>query len=580
MWRRALFILLLTLFASHMYLGIVKAGDEPAASASPLRVDVERRVALLDGGYIMINDVFSFSVYEDDASATVPSPFLIGIPSKYYENLVYYVARDPEKNISVNFAGKDEYFGWFGISLPEVNVSKENTYNFTLTLVLSGLIERKSDYMFRAEFPLYPSLGHGASSCNVTVMLPATARQINYPRDILAPTNKTNELYSFVSPLTERANVSSWVEFRDNYFSIIRILEMKREIVIEGLGGITVTDTYDIKIANLQRLTVILPGNSTNIVVYDSYGKYREQDLLITSDGGGTKVMVFLSEQLKRGDRARIAVSYSLPFWAYVKKNGWQNYELRINVTRPDEWIIDKITIVVILPEGASFIQGGRPVQLKCERAGLFQDKIFIEYYNVTRYEDLSPLNIKYQYAVFWVAFRPTILAITLVGFASIVVAFITSAGKVEVKATVIPTGILREFIEVCEERMRVSSEIETLREQFVKGKLAKRQYQLTRKMFDERLSILQRKFLELKAKIEAAGGNYAKMVRQLEEAIANIEEANRGIEEADLKYRMGKISGEERQRILEENSRRKGRMKSIIDEVLLKLKEDITSWG
>lgn len=572
-----LFLILITSTNCFHYSNIVNAEDEMLELNSPIRVDVTRKITLENGGYVIINDTLSFSAHYENLSTSIFCPYFVGVPKKYRENLIYYAAYDSERNLFVEVAEENENFTWLNISLPKINIGGEAKYNFTLTMVFSDLISRKTENAFRADFPLYPSLKHEAASCNVTVILPTTASQISYPQDIFVFANETNELYNSISPLTERTDASSWVEFSDMYFSIIKILEMRRDIRIDSWGKITATDFYEIKIANAEKLVITLPCNSTNILVYDAYGKYRQDDLLIMKSGKeGTVVAIFLSDNLKMGERAKIAVSYSLPFREYIKKDGWQNFELSINLTKPDEWIINKIAITVLLPEGANVIHEGQTTQpLEYEKSGPFQDKITVKYFNVTKYEELGLLNIKYQYVIFWASFKPTMLAMVLAGLAIMIAMFTISTGKVGV-GVIVPIETLKEFIEVCEEKRRVLSELESLREQFGKGKISKRQYQLSKKMFDEQIFTLQKKFLDLKTKIESAGGYYAKMVRQLDDANNNIEEIRRRIDEVDLRYYLGEISSHERRKLIEEYNRKKSKAESTIDEILFRLKEEI----
>jgi len=541
--------------------------------------NIERKVAIIDGGYVMINDTFTISI-DLENNTSLPSSYIVGIPKNYSKNLVYYSAYDSKGNLLVEPAEKDEAFMWLKIFFPkEVEVGGNKTYSFTLMMIFSNLVSKEAEKTFRAFFPLYPALVKGANFCNVTVIFPSTAKvsQNNFPGDVFL--NKTSDfrvLYNLTSPLTAYANISSWVEFWDPSFKIMRILEIRRKITVDGWGKISVTDIYDMEIVDINSINVILPPNSTDISAYDAYGRYAKGYISIKESGEyGENVKIFLSDKLPKSGRVRIAVVYTLPFWKYVGKSGWQNYELNINITKPDEFFINKISVIILLPEGAHILRESSSNDLlKYERVSYFQERIIAEYYNVTKYENLKPLSIKYQYIIFWAAFRPTMAIIGLISLAYLFLVFLKPLGKAEI-AEDIPSETLRRFIEVCEERIRIISEIESLKEQSIKGKMSRRRYRLLRRTLDEQLSSAQKRLMDLKAIIESAGGRYAEMVRRMEEANADIESAKKGIEEVEIRYRRGEISAEVRRKLIEEYSRRREKAERTVEEILLRLKEE-----
>ncbi|MEM2455484.1 MAG: hypothetical protein QXN21_06050, partial [Candidatus Bathyarchaeia archaeon] len=383
-------------------------------------------------------------------------------------------------------------------------------------------------------------------------------------------------LNNLTSPLPSYMNISSWVEFSDETFSILKILEVKRKISVDGWGRIYATDLYDMNAVNVDILSIVLPPNSTDISIYDAYEKYPSSNMLIEENlEHNVIIKVILPDKLRNSEKIKLAVSYSLPYRRYVERNDWQKYTLRINITRPSEWFIPRITVSVLLPEGASAMGGDRhPQAINYEKIGFFQEKVTFVYYNVTKYKDLDSLSVKYQYIVLWAAFRPTILAIILIGLASIIVIFVKPPSGTKVLE--FSSERLRALIEAYEDVERISSELESLRQQYTGGKIPKRRYQLTRKMIETQLHQAQKRFRELKAEIESSGGRYAEMVRQMEKASANIESSKRSIEEADLRLHRGEISAEEYRKITKEYARRIEKAKAVVEEVILKLKEEI----
>lgn len=561
-------------------------GENIGALSQPanLHVNVERKITLLSGGYMMINDTFLLSQsMEGGSKPTLVTSYVVGMPKNYSERLVYYRVFNHGGSLPVKIL-EDELFWWLNVTFPEpVDLSVNKAYNFTVMLVLSDLISRKTASIFSATFPLYPSLTHEALSCNVTLILPSSAKvsENDYPTNIFV--NKTGDfrvLNNITSPLPPYSNISSWIKFSDVTFRILKFLELRREISIDVWGKISAIDFYEIEAANVYSVDIILPLKATDIVVYDAYGKYSKADVRFSNESYGVVVKIYLSEKLRADGRIKIAVSYALPPQNYLVKDGWQNYVLKINLIRPDEWVIYKVALIVTLPEGASLIQVNEPITraqgIRVESVSPFQERVFVEYHSVVRFEDVS-INVSYQYMVFWAGLRPTLLAAAIVGSAIILFLLAKSSAHVGIPSpTPVSVEILRKFIEVCEEKNRIMSEMESLEEQSARGKISRRQYRLMRKNLEGQLSSVQKSFLDLKAKMEAAGRTYANMIKRLEEAEAEIEVMKRSISEVEVRYRRGEISAETRRSLLEDYRRRIDRAESVRDEILLRLKEEI----
>jgi len=517
---------LILLFSLIIMLMVISVRAENTTSlSSNIFIGVERKIEFLKSGYTIIKDTFLLSISNKSSinSVLTLDSFVVGIPRNYSRNLIYYSAYDALGNLSIVKGEGNEDFQWLEISFPEpIQLNHIEKYNFTVMYVFSDLIKKKPDAenLFHATFPLYPSLIYDVVYCNVTVMLPSTAKvsQDNFPQDIFI--NKTKNfriLNNFTSPLPAYANVSSWAEFSSPTFPLFKILELKRDLSIDSLGRITVTDFYEISTVNLKEIAFILPSNATDISVYDVYGKYPKYRVWVVKQNPISVVKVTLDEKLKNTKRGKIAIAYTLPFSQYVTRNNWQNYILKVNVTRPNEWIIKRIIIIVTLPEGANFVQE-KQGNLEIKRIGFFQERAIFEYYNVTKFQDLV-ISVNYQYMPLWAAFRPTILAGTLIGVVSLIL-FFTRSTKAEAAipapATPISPETIRKFTEAYEERLHILSDIDYLEQQLRRKKISRRQYRFRRRTLDKRLSAIQRTIINLQREIEAAGERYADMMRRL----------------------------------------------------------------
>ena len=572
---------LLLLLVTMLIATSVKA-EKTISSSSNMVVGVERKIDIIKNGYIMINDTFLFSASNESLVNFTLNDFLVGFPVNYSSNMIYYSAHDNEGNLPITKETRDESFQWLKISFPRpINLDNVGAYNFTVTYVFSDLIKRKSNLrdLFHASFPLYPSLIYDAAYCNVTVTLPSIVKvsQDNFPQDIFV--NKTENfrvLNNFTSPLTAYANLSSWVEFSSSSFPLFKILELKRDLSIDGLGRISVTDIYEMVIVNVNKITFILPSNATNISVYDAYEKYPRYRVTATERNFTTMVEVTLGEKMENPEKGRIAITYTLPFHKYIFRSNWQSYMLKISLTKPNEWIIGRIIVTITLPEGANFVQE-KQGELEIEKIGFFQEKATLRYYNVTKFQNLGILSVSYQYMSLWAAFRPTILAGVLMGFVSLIFFFTRAAGKraeIVAPAPISPETI-RKFVESYEEKMRILFDIDYLEQQLRRRKISRRQYRFQRKTLDGRLLRVQRTISDLQRELEAAGGRYVDMIRRLEAASTDIEAINRSIADIEIRYRRGEISAEAYRQLVREYRRRKEENERVIEETLLRLREE-----
>ena len=92
--------------------------------------------------------------------------------------------------------------------------------------------------------------------------------------------------------------------------------------------------------------------------------------------------------------------------------------------------------------------------------------------------------------------------------------------------------------------------------------------------MLDSRLATVSRNQTALGEKIRRSGSKYAKMMRQIEVAEANLEGAERGMQRVKARYSRGEVSKGAYGKLLEEYKGRIEAAETTIDGVLLRLRE------
>jgi len=208
------------------------------------------------------------------------------------------------------------------------------------------------------------------------------------------------------------------------------------------------------------------------------------------------------------------------------------------------------------------------------EKSGL-KDTVTFDFSDVMPDENLN-FDVNYRYLIFWSSFYPSIWVGVLVVIA-IAFAFIWKAPK-PITAPIIPVPPeeLRRFVDAYEEKTRIQSELESMEERLRKGKIPRRRFKVRKKMLDGRLSTISRDLSSVHDKIRAAGSRYADMIRQIEVAETNLEGAERDIQRVKARYKRGEVSKGAYGKLVDEYKRRSDDAEATIDEVLLRLREEI----
>jgi chromosome segregation ATPase len=132
----------------------------------------------------------------------------------------------------------------------------------------------------------------------------------------------------------------------------------------------------------------------------------------------------------------------------------------------------------------------------------------------------------------------------------------------------------VRSFVDAYEEKMKIISEIESLKIRARKGKIPRRRYRVRRKTLETRLNTLFRNLSELKEKISAAGGSYRDLMRRLEVAETEINEIKANITSIEARHRRGELSLGAYRKLLGDYERRREEAETTINGILIRLRE------
>jgi len=587
-------LLLFTLAPTHANASVI---DAKLTSSSPnVHVDqVTHSVKIQEGGLVIINDTMKLSSEGEDLLQN----FSLGFPFQYGLNLDYcfaHEASNPDERFEVELdVGLGGRIGFYGVNVifPEPGLNLSNGgYNLTVVFVFSNLISRETSVLFNVTFPMYPSLTQNASACNVTVILP---RDANYTDSIfgeedlnftLATLGTTQILKHAKSPLDNLQYKPAWLKFNitEYVFSLININGIKREIKLDQWGDLQISDSYYItnKGSVLASLKVSLPKGASGVSARDEMGDLP----MLFKEGNATahpNATINFRTGLAIGGEGKFTVDYHLPWKEYVNQDDWHNYNLAFTFFEYFVWTIRKLEVSITLPEGADFLSAVAPIITDVSqpenphgiKKSVFQETVTFAFFNVTPFHNLD-FNFTYEYLIFWSSFRPTLWMGVLVVVVGSIVLLWRAPKPPAVPIVPVPHEDLGGFVEAYEEKTRIMSELESMEEQLRRGRIPRRRYKVRKKMLDGRLSTRSRELTDLREKIGAAGARYANIMRQIEVAETMLEGVETEIRRVESRYRRGEISKQAYSKLLEEYHRRRERAKTTIDEVLLRLKEEI----
>jgi len=585
-----LFTFFLLFFAlTPTYVNALVINAKTASPSADVEVDqIIRTVKVHDYGSVSINDTLKLS--PKNASTVSLQNFSIGFPFKYGANLDYcfaYNASNPDERFEVELdVGLGGRIGFYGVNVvfpePGVNISSGGLYNFTMIFVFSNLVYAENETLFNLDFPMYPSLAQEASLCNVTVILPRNANCTGSIFDFNITTLGDRQVLKHTTfNLTSFQNEPALLNFTTTAytFPLINVNEIKREIKLDQWGGIHLSDSYRIvnKGFDITSITISLPlGASFNpeTGARDEFGGFPQNPTVQEGNmTAPTNVTVQFREALMKDIEIKFTVTYSLPWKEYVNQHNWRDYNLGFTFEKFD-WTIRKLTVAITLPEGAEF-QSSKPLDPCSIEKSVFQETITYVFSNITSFYDLD-FDVTYRYLVFWASFYPTLWMGVLVIVACAIVLLWRAPRPPPIPIVPVPPEDLRSFVEAYEGKTKIFLELESMEEQLRKGRIPRRRYKVRKKMLEGRLSTLSRDLTDLREKIRAAGGRYANIMRQIEVAETMLEGVETDIRRVEARYRRGEISKGAYGKLLQEYHRSRERANTTIDEVLLRLREEI----
>lgn len=545
----------------------VKAQDNFSVSK------VHHAVEIMSNGYVAINDTVEFS-------GSPPNTFFVGFPYKYGAYIQKCVAYNETTVFPVTLAvplGERAGFYAVKVTFPDVPPQK-----VTILFILSNTLLSRSETTYMLDFPTYPSLTEETANCTVKIGLPSGAESISVSKD--GETSNMTEFYVENLPAYAHSTATVTFSLTDDEIQMFDVNELNREISISGTGEIQCSDNYYITnkaSSDMNYVVIALPPNASNPTAYDQFGRSISSSWVNQAAG---LYRINFDLPIRRYEAGRFSVGYALPSQVYSAAQG--KFNATALLFQNINYYVESVSLTLTLPEGAKItnIENTFTTSISSVSKSIFQETLTINLDFASYFEGVilpaKVLQVGYEYNPLWAAFRPTlwIWALTLVGCVIAVVWKRPKAAapvQVAVVAAKLQPEHIKTFVQMYEEKRKILFELDALEDRVRKGRIPRRRYKVQKKTFEMRLNSLDRSLTELKETMRRAGGLYAELMRQLEIAEIEINEADANIKGIEMRHSQGTLSLEAYRKLLADYQQRKEKAQTSINGILLRLREE-----
>jgi hypothetical protein len=600
--KRTYAILLIMAFSLLVILPAALASSSVSDQTSGYTIDkVDHQVQIMYSGHVVILDTIH-------VSGQVSDGFMIGFPYKYGADLLKGIAYDNTHVYRLNLGVQlGETSGLYGAT---VNFNGNTPSVFTVAFVLSNqLITEQGSNVDVLDFPAYPSLAKNVGTCNVTIAFPSAPTTITVTKDDGVINNavytKTN------LPAYTYATASANFQVPSGTLQLTTISSLDRQVTIDPAGKVNVADSYRLisnSTTTLKAFVVSLPFDASNVVLRDAFGKALDTNLAYSTAGNIFLANATLQTFLISGQSTTLTAQYTLNSAALQGTNYvLSDFKLFPNFA----YVVDKATITFTPPEGAT-ITSPQATSLDASSTltrHTYQDILTVAKESLSYVDYLAPqqnsIQLSFEYNPVWVALRPTFWALLVAAVGCITVFFVrrhqpkeeTYANKTErltkletetAESTTHTKGTeqktaqnisaesTREFIDAYEDKKQLNAELKSMNAKAQKGKIPRRQYKVQKSAIETRLQVINRNIKRTKENFKGTTGGYSDLVKQLDLAETDLDEAEEYIKTLESRLNKGEISLEVYKRSVGDYQKQRDKAESAINGILLRLREKI----
>ncbi|MFH0748390.1 MAG: hypothetical protein V1915_00480 [Candidatus Bathyarchaeota archaeon] len=531
-----------------------------------VNLDVSYTIQIRDGGLVIANT----SIYIQNSGSTPILNFKLGFSKNLETNLDNVIAYTSQKLDVVTEGVKGDAF-WLDISFVNA-VESGQTINLSVYFVFSGLIsyDQSDSAVYTVIFPSSLVLPINVERFEVNLKLPNGV--------IPQESSLSGFLYEPAAPLLAYTTRIGFVKFTGD----IRILECdsaNSEIFLDSWGSLSFSDTYTLR--NIGKLSISdivfrFPLDAEEISAFDAGGTLS---VTINNLDGEKQVKIGLRHKI-RGvegltgfyEAYSFTVKYKVNSHPPLFSNSWGNYQLHLIFPTYLNLTLKKFSMRIILPEGAKYQASSYSGTLSMN--GLTPSILYF-FKNVSPVP-LSPLNIDYDYSIFWVALRPTIwvggLAVTISLFM-----FYRGRRRLPTLDTSNKSSkLLSSFTNASDERLMTWSELDSLEENLDNRGIGIKDYNQRKKIIQERLKALDEVLRGLKSDVRPVAPRYAELISKMEKTEAEIVALRTNISKFRTQYRSGRLSKRNFEELKHSYKQNMEGAKRTIESIIVELKSTL----
>jgi len=539
------------------------AGAEEAYS-----LGVKRSITISEYALVTVDDKFNF---KNNGNEPVSS-WTVGFPREFADLLKDVSAKDSD-GVSLRVdrdVDSSSPIYWLRLTFSK-DVKPNEEYRFNSKMLFSGLVSF-SDPGFTFKFAPHPTLQSRAEFSNVTIVLPADA-QVTVPPNSTFISEKFEGkpvVFNSSRPLEPLADTIFSFNYTSTTQRMIRCDWAERQITFDPYRGISVADTY--RVENLANdagsIRVLLPQNSTQVMLYDLLGPIRE----VTAQGNETTVAPRYPK-IGKGQTFTFTLRYQIEQKRYVKQMEWWGlYNFTMDLAPHSEWIIEKFNVVITLQTGASVEWESREPNAALKPSALRTAMV----YNLTELlpEENASVAIRYRYLSFWAAYEPLQWVFTL-EILVVALAVTFRLRKQPAPSVPIPVERIREFVELYDEKAALKLEVERMEEELARGAITKHDYRHRKRNIDLRIDEINKALTTVKTELRSIQARYDDMLRRIEKAEAEVDAARVSQTQVRTQYRTGKITREVYDTLTTDLNKRVDKARETIDSIIITLREE-----
>jgi uncharacterized protein (UPF0335 family) len=355
---------------------------------------------------------------------------------------------------------------------------------------------------------------------------------------------------------------------------------INQDIVLDPWGNLFYYFTYDL--SNFEESIIYefdlqLPKEAEDVTVYDEMGILFYD---LTEGENGINATILLRYPL-RGVINEIVFNDSCSFTVKYRGNvqnivtdldSWDQFRLQTTVSANLNWTIEDYVVTITLPEGAKSLQTTPPnVDIV---HNIFTQSLSFTFQNVTSLT-AHALSVDYDYLFLWSVFRPGLwigILVLIIGGFTVIRRRRRSVSSVVIRKNV---ALLQSFVETCDRRLMVRSELNSLEELLDEKRIGKKDYNRRKRILAQRVQVLNKALIKLATGVKQEDPKYRTFIERIERSEQEITSVTREITHLQNQFRSRKISKKNYRTTKRKYHQRLDRATAELEGILFELKAE-----